>query len=94
MKSGDFIRESIEDMKHCKDTGSIVFQMPEDEDIVDIIITGLERLIYNKPSDCESCSSYSIKPYVNQSKIQDTKVKKLEKLLEGIEDRTVPLNKE
>ena len=37
------IENAIDYLKHCKEVGNIIFQMPEDEKVIDTIIQALEE---------------------------------------------------
>lgn len=43
------IEIAIEELKHCKEIGNIIFQIPEDEEIIDTIIQTLEKQMPKKP---------------------------------------------
>ena len=45
MKNEDAIREAIDDLEHGVEVGNIIFQMPEDEKIIAIIMLALEKQI-------------------------------------------------
>lgn len=42
------IENALEELKHCKDIGNIIFQVPEDNEIIDTIIQTLEKQIPKK----------------------------------------------
>lgn len=45
------IKEAMEDLKHCKEVGNIIFSIPEDEQTIDTIISALEKQMPKKPYD-------------------------------------------
>lgn len=41
-------KDIIDDLKHCKEVGNIIFQIPEDERIIDTLIEALEKQVAKK----------------------------------------------
>lgn len=66
MLSEDVVKEAIDDLRHGIEVGSIVFQMPEDEYIISILMVALEKqmpirailknITYSTHYNCPTCN--------------------------------------